>query len=324
MSPPITRTGNAYASIHLPDPEALLRSGAPRARRQTTHEAAPVAPRSNPSDPNRGTAPQQHTHLRERGVAGGAAEAVVAGPSTGALTAGPHAGNAVSRPAPMTPGELLGLIPPDPARAELQAMLPALRQLFPIEQEVFQSRTTYGSNVMYRQDRGDDVFRMAAAIAGVQALRACLEHGPDLMSLAGWTPRQVLNWCIQPNGTNYLAVSAAEARRNPAGAPSPSADTHGLAGLPRLYDSMARGGTEAQRLRADNYRSELTALRDRFERVRSHQASQVDPADRHDFRETIAALFERAENEHDAHRITGQDFRAVAGHVMVWLSATER
>ena len=98
----------------------------------------------------------------------------------------------------------------------------------------------------------------------------------------------------------------------------------GIAGLRRQHDAMASSGTPAQRSRAEDYRSELTSLRNRFERLQPDHASPPDPAERHDFRETIAALFERAENEHDTNVITGQDFRAVASHVMVWLSATDR
>ena len=207
----------------------------------------------------------------------------------------------------------------------MQALLPTLRQLFPIDQEAFSSRAIYGNTVIHRQDRGDDVFRMVTAIAGVQALQACVDHGPDLMNLAGWTPRQILNWSIQANGADYLAVSAAEARRDPAARPPAQTPAErGLAGLRGQYDAMASTGTPAQRRRAEDYRSELADLRSVFERLRSQQGSPSDATSRRDFREAIAALFERAENDHDAHAITGQDFRAVASHVMVWLSATDR
>lgn len=206
----------------------------------------------------------------------------------------------------------------------MQALLPTLRRLFPIDQEAFSSRAIYGNTVIHRQDRGDDVFRMVAAIAGVEALQACVDHGPDLMNLAGWTPRQILNWSIQANGIGYLAMSAAEARRGPAARPAQTPAERGLAGLRGQYDAMARAGTPAQRRTAEDYRSELADLRSVFERLQSHQASPPDASERHDFREDIAALFERAESDHDAHAITGQDFRAVASHVMAWLSATDR
>jgi hypothetical protein len=330
MPPPITRSGQPYASTHLPDPEALLRSGAPRKGRGDPAATAPLGSRNRPSEPASPAAPRQPTNLPGARAGNSATEASSASTSLRESTrlAAPHsahAGAALSRPAPMTPGELLGLTRPDPARAAMQALLPALRQLFPVEQEVFQSRATYGHGVIHRQDRGDDVFRMVAAIAGVEALTACVDHGPDLMRLAGWTPRQILNWSIQPNGINYLAVAAAEARRNPfSQAPTQTPMERGIAGLRRQHDAMASSGTPAQRSRAEDYRSELTSLRNRFERLQPDHASPPDPAERHDFRETIAALFERAENEHDTNVITGQDFRAVASHVMVWLSATDR
>jgi hypothetical protein len=243
--------------------------------------------------------------------------------------AGSSSAEGSGRPAALTPAQLLGFAPRDPAQLAVENLLPQLRRELPLGDLVVGTVVGYQAQAAFMLTRGDQAYRMVAASAGVDALRACLEEGSDLVRRGGWAPREVLAWAARPGGIDLLRAEATRARSgDPVSSARPIAEARGQTGLQELLVSMGQTGSSDQRRLAMTYRDEMSDLSEQLDRLRQARPADVQhpgtaTAEGHAWREAVADLYDRAETDHDAERLAGQDFRAIASRTALWILATD-